>query len=42
MLQASFSVPYGALYFGIQYTGWYTFPVACIAGFVLSFCYRRR
>ncbi len=35
------SVPYFALVYGIPPT-WYTFPVACIAGFVLSFCYRRR
>jgi hypothetical protein len=33
--------PYFALVYGIPPT-WYTFPVACIAGFVLSFCYRRR
>lgn len=33
--------PYFVLRYGIPLT-WYTFPVACIAGFVLSFCYRRR
>jgi hypothetical protein len=36
------NVPLLALYFGIQFTGWYTLPVACIAGFLLSFRYRRR
>ncbi len=35
------SVPFFAIIYGIPFT-WYTFPVACIAGFVLSFCYRRR
>ena len=36
------NAPYMGLVFGIPATGWYTFPVACIAAFVLSFCYRRR
>lgn len=36
------NAPAFALYFGIGLTGWYTFPVACIAAFVLSFRYRRR
>ncbi len=35
------NVPFMALVYGIPPT-WYTFAVAGIAGFILSFCYRRR
>ena len=41
-LAATFvSAPYFVVLYDIPPT-WYTFPVACIAAFVLSFCYRRR
>ena len=35
------NVPFMAIVFGVPPT-WYTFAVAGIAGFILSFCYRRR
>jgi hypothetical protein len=35
------NAPFLAIVYGIPPT-WYTFLIACIAGFVLSFCYRRR
>ncbi len=35
------NVPFMAIFFGIPLT-WYTFAVAGTAGFILSFCYRRR
>ena len=34
--------PVVAIGLGIPGSWWYTFPVACIAGFVLSFRYHRR
>ncbi len=37
-----FAAPYLGMILGIPLTWWYTFPVACIAGFLLSFRYRRR
>jgi hypothetical protein len=41
LLATFFVAPYVAIVLGIPPT-WYTFAVAGIAGFILSFCYRTR